>query len=163
MKKVIIYLIVIFLFSSCKREEKISFDNGKIKFIKSYNKGVIEFKRFDEEGSLLFYGKFKNNQLIDTLYVFNKGVDFIIKIDSSDNNYFYGTYISKYSTGKNSKISSLRFDKDSDIDSTISSSLLFGKEILFNVDGKLSRERVYEIDGKKSEIIEEKIYDKNLK
>jgi len=156
-------MILILFILSCKREERISFESGKIKFIKSYNKGVIEFKRFDEEGSLLFSGKFRNNQLIDTLYVYNKGVDFIIKIDSSDNNYFYGTYISKYSTGKNAKVSSLRFDKDKDIDNTISSSLLFGKEILFNVDGKLSRESIFKINGKKSQIIEEKIYDKNLK
>ena len=101
--------------------------------------------------------------MIDTLYAFDQAGDFIIKIDSSNINYFYGTYISKYLNGKNAKISPLRFTKNTDTDSIIGSSLLFCKELLFNTNGKLAREKIYKINGKTSDVIDEKIFDENLK
>ena len=135
MKATIICFLLLLLIS-CKKEEKKFFEDGKIKYINIWDDNILNFKRFDEKGVLLFVGKFKDNQLIDTLFAHGQQDDFIIKIDSSDNNYSYGTFISKYSTGKNAKVSLLRFNKGGDIDSIISSALLFGKEVVYFPNGK---------------------------
>lgn len=158
MRATIICFLLLIL-ASCKKEEKKYFEDGSVKYIYILDEDVRNFKRFDEKGNLLFVGKLKNNQLIDTLFAYGQEDDFIIKIDSSDRDYFYGKYVSKYSTGKDAKISLLRFNKGLDIDSIISSSLLFGKETVYLPNGKKARETFYKIEGNTSKILFENIYD----
>lgn len=158
-----VYILILFFFISCKKEEIVYFDDGKIKYIKIIENGVLHFRRFDQEGNIAFIGKFKDSQLIDTLFARDQDFDYIVKIDSSDYEFFYGTYISKYSTGKISKISPLRYTKSLEIDSILSSPLFFGKEEIYKPDGEKGRERYYEINGKVSEVVTERIYDESLK
>ena len=110
MKKILVYILLLSSLS-CKKSENIYYDNGKPKYINIWDEDFLKINRYDRQGNLLFKGKYKDQQLFDTIYVFDKGDNFIIKIDSSKGNYFYGTMISKYSTGKDAKISHLRFKK----------------------------------------------------
>lgn len=163
MKILFLYLALVLFLISCNKEEKVYFDNGNIKYINILEKDILHFKRFDRKGNLIFTGKFKNNQLIDTLTIYEDGIKGIEKIDSADNKYFYSTLISKYSTGKITKISLLRYTKNVEIDSVLFSPKLFGKEILYNPNGELAWERIYKIKGKSSDVVFEQIYDENLK
>ncbi len=158
-----VYILILFFFISCKKQHIEYFDDGKIKYIKTTENGILHFRRFDQEGNVAIMGKFKDKQLIDTLFARDQDFNYIVKIDSSDNEFIYGTYISKYSTGKISKISPLRYTKSLEIDSILSSPLLFGKEKLYKPDGEKGRERYYEINGKASELVTERIYDESLK
>ncbi|SRR5690606_4716452 len=159
MKRTLVLFLIYFFLISCKKEDKVYFENGNIKYLNVLDEDILNFKRFDEEGNLLFVGRFKNNQLIDTLFAYGQKDDFMIKIDSSDKDYFYGKYVSKYSTGQDAKVSLLRFNKGLDIDSIISSSLLFGKEVVYLPNGKKAKEAYYKIEGNTSQKIFEKNYD----
>ncbi|MCC2590404.1 hypothetical protein [Chryseobacterium sp. MFBS3-17] len=160
-KQFFLILMIFFLFS-CKKEEKqekIFYDNGKIKYVRVFDNDILKFNRYDREGNLMFVGKFKDNQLIDTLFIYDNGFEYFEKIDSSDNKYFYTTFISRYSTGKLSEISRLRYRKGVEIDSILGSSLLFGKETNYKPNGEIVRERTYKITGDVSKVIDEKNYD----
>ncbi len=160
MKKKLYYFLISFFLISCKKEEKVYFDDGKVKYLNTMDKGILNFKRFDREGNLMFVGRFSKSQLIDTLFIFDQeGFDHFVKIDSSDNNYFYGTFLSKYSTGAYAEVSLMRFNKGLDIDSVIGSSLLYGKKVIYKPDGSIGSERIYEIQGNSSKIVRETIYD----
>lgn len=149
-----------FLFS-CKKEEKIYYSNGKPKYINVWDGNILKVNRYDENGNLLLIGKYKDNQLVDTVFVYGQEDNYFIKIDSSYKNFFYGTYVSEYSTAKIAKISLLRFEKGKDIDSILGSSLLYGKEVVYEPNGKLARESHYKIIGDSSIKVSEKIYDNN--
>ncbi|WP_345988315.1 hypothetical protein AAEU33_14530 [Chryseobacterium sp. Chry.R1] len=155
------YSSIFLLFFSCKKEERIYYSNGKPKYINTWKNDIFFINRYNTKGNLVLVAKFKNNQLIDTIFVYDQD-DYFIKVDSSDYKYFYGSYISHYSTGNISKISPLRFRKGKDLDSILGSSKLFGKETLYNPEGKLARETYYKIINDSSVIINEKIYDQTL-
>lgn len=155
------YYLLIFAFFclfSCKKEEKIYYSNGKPKYINVWDGNILKVNRYDENGDLLFVGNYRDNQLVDTVFVYGQEDNYFIKIDSSYKNFFYGTYISEYSTGKSAKISLLRFKKSKDIDSILASSLLYGKEVVYEPNGKLARETHYKIVGDSSIKMSEKIY-----
>jgi hypothetical protein len=158
MKKILVYILLL-LVLSCKKNENKYYDNGKPKYINIWENNFLKVSRYDRQGNLLFKGKYKDQQLFDTIYVFDKEDNYIIKIDSSKGNYFYGTILLKYSTGKDAKISHLRFKKNSNIDSIFASSLLFGKEVIFSPNGNLAKEAYYKIVGDSSILIDEKNYD----
>lgn len=158
MKKILVWTLILSSLS-CKKSENIYYDNGKPKYVNIWDDDFLKVSRYDRHGNLLFKGKYKDQELFDTIYVFDKADNYIIKIDSSKGNYFYGTMLSKYSTGKDAKISHLRFKKNSDIDSIFASSLLLGKEVIFSPNGNLAKEAYYKIVGDSSVLINEKIYD----
>ncbi len=158
MKNLLIFVIFLVAFS-CEKEKQIVNRNTNQQNT-MLTDSIKNFTKFDSKGNLLFTGKFQKDKLVDTLFIYsNNTLDFIVKIDSSDKNYVYGTYISKYSSGKNAKISFLRFEKGANIDSVISSSLLYGKETIYKPNGLKSAERWYEIHEKTSVLVKEKTYD----
>ena len=71
MKKISIYILLL-LSISCKKTEKTYYDNGKPKYINIWEDDFLKVNRYDREGNLLFKGKYKDLQLIDTVFVFNK-------------------------------------------------------------------------------------------
>ncbi|MBB6329598.1 hypothetical protein HNP24_000548 [Chryseobacterium sediminis] len=165
MRKLMFYIFLL-IFFSCKKNETIYYPDGKPKYINEWKNHILNIKRYDSKGNLIFRGKFKDSRLIDTLYIYDDNDDnetFIKMNDSISNNFFYGTYITKYSTGKITKISPLRFKKGNDLDSILNSSRSYGKEILYNPDGILARETHYKIIGDSSILVSEKIYDEKLK
>lgn len=155
------YLLLFFCLSvltSCRKNRVVYYDNGKPKYVNTWQNGILKFSRYDKEGKLLFEGKFKDQQLVDTLNIYDDSDnDTFVKIDSSDNTFFYGTFIAKYSHGKIAKFSLLRFEKGEDIDSIINSSVLYGKEELYTPDGKLDAVRYYKIVGDSSIKVSDKI------
>lgn len=162
MKYILIFLLFLCLIA-CKKEEKIYYPEGNPKYINERQGNILNINRYDKQGNLIFKGKFKDFQLIDTLYVYDESDDeSFIKMNNSDESYFYGTYILKYPNGKIAKVSNLRFKKGIDLDSVIGSSKLIGKEIIYNQSGNVARETIYKIVNDSSVVTNENVYDKSF-
>src|SRR5690606_12861093 len=75
-----VYILILFFFISCKKQHIEYFDDGKIKYIKTTENGILHFRRFDQEGNVAIMGKFKDKQLIDTLFARDQDFDYIVKL-----------------------------------------------------------------------------------
>jgi len=140
----LLLILSLFLIKSCTRKSDLS------------------YHIYDKNGFIKAEGKFKGNQFIDTIYVYkendndiyNDHFDTFIIIDSSKNNYFYGTEIVEE---KNShKLFSkgvYRFKKSSNPKESYNSKLKTGLFVFFNRNGSVHSKKIYQIKGDSSYII----------
>ncbi len=159
-----IFILNIFLFLVCceKQETKILYPNSdKVKFFVESKKSYNQIKEYDKNGNLIMLSKFKDNQFIDSIYYYGD-IDYFIKIDSANKDFFYGTQIVKYFSGKNAYIGTKRFTKNKNFITSYESRKKYGKEDTFEEDGRLRTSALYKIIGDSSILVSEKIYDDKL-
>lgn len=134
----------IFLIKSCTKENNFS------------------YSIYDTNGFIKADGKFKGDQFIDTIYVYkekdndiyNDHFDTFIIIDSSKNNYFYGTEIvEEKKTHKLFSKGTYRFKKSSNPQECYQSKLKTGYFEFHNIDGSLNSKKLYKIKGDSSYVI----------
>lgn len=117
---------------------------------------------YDKNGFIKADGKFKRDRFIDTIYVYkekdndtyNDHFDTFIIIDSSKNNYFYGTEIvEEKKTHKLFSRGIYRFKKSSNPQKCYQSRLKTGYFEFYNIDGSLNLKKLYQIKGDSSYVI----------
>ena len=143
--KIHFLLLLIFLIESCTKKNDLS------------------YHIYDKNGFVKADGKFNGDQFIDTIYVYkekdndiyNDHFDTFIIIDSSKNNYFYGTEIVEEK--KSHKLFSkgaYRFKKSPDPYECYQSKLKTGYFEFHNIDGSLHSKKFYQIKRDSSYVIE---------
>jgi hypothetical protein len=133
-------------------------------FIKSCTKeNELSYSIYDKDGFIKADGKFRRNQFTDTIYVYkekdndiyNDYFDTFIVIDSSINNYFYGTEIvEEKNTHKLFSKGVYRFKKSSNPKESYNSKSKTGLFVFFNKDGSIHSKKIYQIKGDSTHIIE---------
>ncbi len=122
----------------------------------------LSYHLYDKNGFIKVDGKFKSDQFIDTIYIYketdsdiyNDHFNTFIKIDSSKNNFFYGTeIIEEKNTHKLFSKGMYRFKKSNNAKECYESKLRTGYFIIFNRDGSLNSRKLYQIKGDSSYII----------
>lgn len=162
-KKIFILTILLFLVCCKKQKTKILYpDSDKVKYFVEDKKEYNLIKEYDKNGNLIMQSKFKNNQFIDSIYYYGD-IDYFIKIDSSDKDFFYGTQIVKYLSGRNAYIGTKRFTKNKNFITSYESRKKYNKEETYKEDGRLRTLALYKIIGDSSILVSEKIYDEKLK
>ncbi|MDH6252588.1 hypothetical protein M2347_002315 [Chryseobacterium sp. H1D6B] len=135
----------LFLMKSCAKKENLSYNI------------------YDKNGFIKADGQFKRDQFVDTIYVYkekdndiyNDHFDTFIIIDSSKDNYFYGTEIvEEKNTHKLFSKGIYRFRKSSDPKECYKSRLKTGYFEFHNIDGSLNSKKLYQIRGDSSYIVE---------
>lgn len=125
------------------------------------NKGS-SYQIYDKNGFIKADGKFKEDQFIDTIYVYkerdndiyNDHFDTFIIIDSLEGNYFYGTEIvEEKKTHKLFSKGKYRFKKSSDPQKSYQSKLKVGYFEFHNTDGSLHSKKLYQIKGDSSYLV----------
>ncbi|MCS3871231.1 hypothetical protein J3D55_004147 [Chryseobacterium ginsenosidimutans] len=126
-------------------------------------KNDLSYPIYDKNGFIKADGKFKRDQFIDTIYVYkekdndvyNDHFDTFIKIDSSKDNYFYGTEtVEEKNTHKLFSKGIYRFKKSSDPKECYQSKLKTGYFEFHNIDGSLYSKKQYKIKGDSSYVVE---------
>ncbi|WP_225689781.1 hypothetical protein [Chryseobacterium tagetis] len=137
----LLLIFSIFLMKSCIKESDMS------------------YSIYDKNGFIKADGKFKADQFIDTIYVYKEKdndiyddhFDVFIIIDSSKNNYFYGTEIvEEKKTHKLFSKGLYRFKKSSNPQKCYQSKLKTGYFEFHNIDGSLHSKELYQIKGDSS-------------
>jgi len=145
----LLLIFSIFLMKSCTKENDLS------------------YHIYDKNGFIKADGKFKENQFIDTIYVYkekdndiyNDHFDTYIIIDSAKDNYFYGTEIvEEKNTHKLFSKGIYRFKKSSDPKECYHSKLKTGYFEFHNNDGSLNSKRLYKIIKDSSVLVNEENY-----
>ena len=140
----LLLLFSIFIIKSCTKENDLT------------------YSIYDKNGFIKADGKFKRDQFIDTIYIYkekdndiyNDHFDTFIIIDSSKNNYFYGTEIvEEKKTHKLFSKGVYRFKKSSDPQKCYQSKLKTGYFEFHNIDGSLHSKKLYQIKGDSSYVI----------
>jgi hypothetical protein len=125
-------------------------------------KSDFSYNIYDKNGFIKADGKFKGDQFIDTIYlykendadIYNDHFDTFIIIDSSMNNFFYGTQIvEEKNTHKLFSKGIYRFKKTSSPQKSYQSKLKTGYFEFYNIDGSLNSKKLYQIKGDSSYVI----------
>ncbi len=141
----LLLIFSIFLMKSCIKENDIS------------------YSIYDKNGFIKADGKFQKDQFIDTIYIYkekdndiyNDHFDTFIKIDSSNDIYFYGTEIvEEKNTHKLFSKGIYRFKKSFNPKECYQSKLRTGYFVFFNRDGSLNSKKFYQIKGDSSYVLE---------
>ncbi|UMQ41176.1 hypothetical protein MKS83_17455 [Chryseobacterium sp. Y16C] len=142
--RVIVLIFSIFLIESCTKKSNLS------------------YSIYDKAGFIKADGKFKGDQFTDTIYVYkdkdndiyDDHFDTFIIIDSSSENYFYGTEIvEEKNTHKLFSKGRYRFKKLPDPEKSYQSKLKTGYFEFHNIDGSLISKKLYQIKGDSSYMI----------
>lgn len=119
---------------------------------------------YDKNGFIKLDGKFRNDQFVDTIYVYkekdndiyNDHFDTFIKIDSSNDRYFYGVEIvQEKNTNKLFSEGLYRFKKMKDPKKSYESKLKTGYFRFYNIDGSLHSKKLYRIKEDSSYVVED--------
>ncbi|ASW73700.1 hypothetical protein IQ37_19735 [Chryseobacterium piperi] len=117
---------------------------------------------YDKSDFVKADGRFKEDQFIDTIYVYkekdndiyNDHFDTFIIIDSSRNKYFYGTEtVEEKNTHNLFSKGVYRFKKSSDPQECYQSKLKTGYFEFYNIDGSLHSKKLYQIKGDSSYVV----------
>lgn len=152
--KLLCIMMLLFLFS-CKKKagnELIVYDGkGKVNYIYKKKGDILNIFDYEPNGKLMMKLKFRKDQFIDTIYLYDYPHHYIV-IDSSRGRYFYGTRIILFDNGKYGYVGALRFTKNKDPRKAYKSLLNFGEHILGRDDGSIN-EKVFYVIEKDSSVV----------
>lgn len=161
MKNIVVLIFALIVSIGCKEKKqttRIVDSQGKLKYIYEDIGDIKMIYDYNKNGALMMKLKFKQDQFIDTIYYYDFKDDkdvksHIVKIDSSQRWYFYGTEYILLNNGKYGFKGALRFKKNADPMNAAKSQIGFGKHTYYNLDGTINEQREYVIHNDSSYVI----------